>query len=140
MPHAERSREARVRRMAARRGYRLERSRTRDRHAIDYGMYALYDIRTGRTVNPPLLDRWVHSWNLTDIEGWFIDDDSEPTEQQMSLREAGYQTIRLGSTDGRMIAVPDPVGAAFVWIDETGVPCVTPWEEAIKRFGPPQGQ
>lgn len=39
-------RENRVRRVAERRGLRLEKSRRRDPHAPDFGLYMLFDART----------------------------------------------------------------------------------------------
>lgn len=40
---SEKVRENRLRRMAQRQGLRLEKSRRRDEHALDYGCYALID-------------------------------------------------------------------------------------------------
>jgi hypothetical protein len=40
-------RENTLRRLAERRGFRLERRRRYDRHAWDYGLYRLVDIRPG---------------------------------------------------------------------------------------------
>jgi hypothetical protein len=64
--HADRVRENRLRRMAQRQGYRLERSRRRDPRAIDYGGYQLIDIETSGVVfsQPPL----EHPADLDDIE------------------------------------------------------------------------
>lgn len=43
MPDAERTREQRLRRMAARQGLILAKSRRRDPRALDYGEYWLFD-------------------------------------------------------------------------------------------------
>jgi hypothetical protein len=48
----ERVRENRLRRVAARRGFKLTRSRRRDPKALDYGLYWLTDTRTGDPVSP----------------------------------------------------------------------------------------
>jgi hypothetical protein len=44
----ERVRENRVRRVAERRGYRLEKNRRRDAKAIDYGLFYLTSLATER--------------------------------------------------------------------------------------------
>jgi hypothetical protein len=61
-------RENRLRRAADRQGLRLEKSRSRDPNAIDYGLYALIDVQTSGTVNSAIADRWVHSWMLDVVE------------------------------------------------------------------------
>ena len=43
----ERTRENRARRVAERRGYRLEKTRRRDPQAIDYGTFYLISLATG---------------------------------------------------------------------------------------------
>jgi hypothetical protein len=47
MPHAEKPREATLRKIARRRDYRLERCRRRDPQASGFGLYRLTDTRTG---------------------------------------------------------------------------------------------
>jgi hypothetical protein len=49
---AEKVRENRLRRMAARQGLKLTRSRRRDPRALDYGLYWLTDTRTNALVSP----------------------------------------------------------------------------------------
>ena len=66
----EKSREARLRRKADRCGYTLSRSRSRDPDAIDYGLFALFDVQTGGAVNPAIAQRWTHSWTLDEVEDW----------------------------------------------------------------------
>jgi hypothetical protein len=61
-------RENRLRRVADRYGYRLSRSTRRDPEALDYGLYALFDLRSGYAVNPALVNRFDHSWTLDDVE------------------------------------------------------------------------
>ena len=61
-------RENRLRRAADRQGLRLEKSRSRDPNAIDYGLYALIDVQTSGAVNAAIADRWVHSWTLDVVE------------------------------------------------------------------------
>lgn len=50
MDMAEKTRENRIRRIAERRGMRLEKSRRRDPQAIDFGGFMLIDIRTNSVV------------------------------------------------------------------------------------------
>lgn len=61
-------RENTLRRVAERQGLRLEKSRSRDRRALDYGLWALVDEETGEPVNPPLKTRWKCSWTLDQVE------------------------------------------------------------------------
>ncbi len=70
MDTSEKVRENRLRRMADRQGYRLVKSRSRDPRAVDFGLYALLDSRTGGAVNPAIADRWTCSWKLSDVEDW----------------------------------------------------------------------
>ena len=44
--------EARLRRLADRQGLILRKSRRRDPDAIDYGLYALFDVQAGGTIHP----------------------------------------------------------------------------------------
>jgi hypothetical protein len=60
--------ENKLRRAADRQGLRLEKSRSRDKRAIDYGLFALVDVVTGQAVNPPIADRWACSWTLDQVE------------------------------------------------------------------------
>jgi hypothetical protein len=69
-----RVRENRGRRAADRQGYRLEKSRSRDPRAVDYGLYALIDVQTGGAVNPAIAQRWVCSWDLDDVEDFLTGD------------------------------------------------------------------
>ena len=46
--------ETRLRRAAERQGLRLDKSRRRDPHALDYGTYQLVDIETGDPMPSPL--------------------------------------------------------------------------------------
>ena len=64
---AEKTRENRIRRRAARRGLTLSKSRRFDAGAIDYGKFALLDHK-GKAVNPPTPEGFVHSWTLDQIE------------------------------------------------------------------------
>jgi hypothetical protein len=60
--------ENKLRRSADRQGLRLEKSRSRDPRAIDYGLFALIDVRTGGAINPAIAGRWVHSWTLEKVQ------------------------------------------------------------------------
>lgn len=64
---SEKVRENRLRRMADRYGFRLIKSRSRDPRAVDYGLYALIDVRTDGAINPAIADRWVCSWSLDEV-------------------------------------------------------------------------
>jgi hypothetical protein len=59
-----------LRRAVARQGYRLVKSRSRDPHAVDFGLYAVIEPTTGGTVNPSIAGRWICSWGLDDVEEW----------------------------------------------------------------------
>jgi hypothetical protein len=59
----EKSRETRARRVAERRGFRLEKSRRRDPRAIGYGQYMLVDAATGGNVS--LGGGWL---TISDVE------------------------------------------------------------------------
>ena len=56
-----------LRRLAARRGLRLIRSRSRHIEAHDYGLFALSDRRTGEYVNLPLVGGFPCSWRLDQV-------------------------------------------------------------------------
>jgi hypothetical protein len=59
MENAEKVRENRLRRMAARQGYRLVRKRSYDRRALDYGTYRLEPVpgkRQGDVMGPLSID------------------------------------------------------------------------------------
>lgn len=73
MEQDEKVKENRLRRIADRRGYKLTKSRSRDPQAIDFGLYAVIDLSTGGAVNSALANRWVHSWTLDDVEGFFAE-------------------------------------------------------------------
>ena len=68
--------------MAARQGYRLSRSRARDPHTPGHGLYALIDPDTGGTVNPSIAGRWMHSWDLDDVERWLCGDDESAAQER----------------------------------------------------------
>ena len=57
--------ENRLRRIAKRRGFRLQRSRRRDPQALDYGKYWLIDARHGGSV---FADEW--GVELDAVEEW----------------------------------------------------------------------
>ena len=65
---SEKVRENRLRRVADRRGLRLMKSRSRDPHAVDYGLYALIDQQHNGAVNPSIANRWVCSWSLDEVD------------------------------------------------------------------------
>lgn len=74
----EKVRENRLRRMAARYGRVLYKSRRRDPRSLDYGSYWLTDASTGRLI---LGGEWGTS--LDEIEEWLTapdDDTDDPTE------------------------------------------------------------
>lgn len=68
-------RENRLRRMAARQGLRLEKSRRRDPRALDYGGWMIVDLRSNAVVagGSPIPFRL----SLDDVEAWLTDDREE---------------------------------------------------------------
>jgi hypothetical protein len=62
-------RENRLRVTAQRRGYRIEKSRRRDPHAPDHGLFAVFDRDTGHTINPGCrVLNTPHGWDLDQVE------------------------------------------------------------------------
>ena len=47
--------------------HRLRLSRSRDESGPETTLYALIDCETGAAVNPPLENRWLHSWTLGEV-------------------------------------------------------------------------
>jgi len=73
---AEKVRENRLRRMAARQGFQLAKSRRRDDRALDYGRYWLYDAHTGDMVWIPGTVAVNHySADLDDVEDFLTSDE-----------------------------------------------------------------
>lgn len=64
----EKIRENRVRRMAARRGLHIVKSRRRDSHALGYGGYMIVDVATNSVVAGELDS--PRSLNLDQVEDW----------------------------------------------------------------------
>jgi hypothetical protein len=60
--------ENRLRRMAARQGLELRKTKRRDPMALDYGRYRLVDIRTGAEATVP--DGDEHGLTLDQAERW----------------------------------------------------------------------
>ena len=54
------SRENRLRRMAKRRGFRIEKSRRRNINDLDYGMFALYNERSGLYIHAKSDSKYVY--------------------------------------------------------------------------------
>ena len=65
---SDRIRENRLRRMAARQGYVLSKSRRRDPRAVDYGGYFLADANTSH------LETSEHGMDLDEVETFLTDD------------------------------------------------------------------
>jgi hypothetical protein len=63
--------ENRLRRVAIRRGYRLEKSRRRDPGAVDFGGYMLLDGKTNGVVLGGSQDAHPYSASLADVEKFF---------------------------------------------------------------------
>ena len=64
--------EARLRRMADRQGLKLRKSPRRDRLAVDFGMYAIFDLETGGAIHPegPISP---FSLELDDVHEWLVE-------------------------------------------------------------------
>jgi hypothetical protein len=77
MPDEDKVKENRLRRAADRRGLRLEKSRSRDPNAIDYGLYAVIDVQTNSLINPAIAGRWKCSWTLDEVDEYL----NPPDEQ-----------------------------------------------------------
>jgi hypothetical protein len=69
--------ENRLRRAADRQGYRLEKSRTRDPRAADYGTYQLVDIRVGGVVYADWDALRGYGLHLCDVAEWLWSDEDE---------------------------------------------------------------
>jgi hypothetical protein len=70
MVDSEKTRENRLRRVARRQGYQLVRSRTRDPHATDHGLYAVINPAINGAVNPASANGRLCSWTLDTVEEW----------------------------------------------------------------------
>jgi len=70
-------RENRLRRMADRYGFRLIKSRSRDPRAVDFGLYALIDVRTGGSITPAIAGRWLCSWSLDEVSAYLTEPQDE---------------------------------------------------------------
>jgi hypothetical protein len=66
--------ENRLRRAADRQGFRLERSRTRDPHATDYGTYQLVDNRTNNRVKADWDLQRGYGLGLEDVARFLFED------------------------------------------------------------------
>ncbi len=68
--------ENRLRRVADRRGYRLEKSRRRDERAITFGLYRLIDLLTGDIIGAGLIDHPPGGFGmeLSDVAASLFDD------------------------------------------------------------------
>jgi hypothetical protein len=68
--------ENRLRRVADRHGYRLEKSRRRDERAITFGLYRLVDLFTGDIIGAGLLDHSPGGFGLelSDVAANLFDD------------------------------------------------------------------
>jgi hypothetical protein len=71
MERAEKIRENRLRRMAERQGFALQKSRRRDPRAYDYGTYMLTDPNTNSIVAAGDVGRG-YGLTLDDIEEWLV--------------------------------------------------------------------
>jgi len=78
MDTAEKVRENRLRRMAARQGYRVQKSRTRDPRARSHGGYCIIDVDGNYAVAG--MHPWEFCFSLEDVEGWLTDDEDERVE------------------------------------------------------------
>ena len=91
VPNDVKVRENRLRRKAARYGLQLIKSPRRDPDALDYGLFALIDPRTGGAMNPALIDQFVHSWTLDKVEKYLLPtgEGPAPAREAMKARPAG---------------------------------------------------
>lgn len=110
MDAAEKVREARLRRMAERRGLKLVKSRRRDPLAVDYGRYVLVDPDSNRPVAGELGS--ASAMTLDDVEAWLSSPGPESVEVVI---EEGRRIVRrsLTGADGKVLVIehsfPDAV-------------------------------
>lgn len=78
MAEDEKVRENRLRRMAERQGYVLQKSRRRDPHALDYGRWRIVDPDTGGVVAGAGYSKALaYRFDLDDVEAWLTDYENE---------------------------------------------------------------
>jgi hypothetical protein len=90
---SEKVRENRLRRMADRQGFRLEKSRRRDHRALDFGRY--YLVTTGGTSFRTVIGRLAdgrHGMTLDDVEAFL-------TREPGSDRQAGQAGLPMSSAE-----------------------------------------
>ncbi len=110
MDAAEKVREARLRRMAERRGLKLVKSRRRDPLAVDYGRYVIADPDTNRPIAGELGSAGAMA--LDDVEAWLASPGPESVEVVI---EEGRRIVRRSLTvaDGKILvrehSFPDAV-------------------------------
>jgi hypothetical protein len=93
MDKTEKTRENRLRRMAARQLHRLEKSRRRDQHAVDFGGFMLVDHR-----NIIVLGAGRHEYDATlnEIEA-YLTDTSRPRYKKASDGKYRWHVPHAGS-------------------------------------------
>ena len=67
---AQKVQENRLRRVASRRGLRIEKSRRRDPDALDYGLFAIFDIESRGTIHPHGPQSSPYALDLDDVREW----------------------------------------------------------------------
>jgi hypothetical protein len=93
MNAAEKIRENRIRRVAARQRLRLERSRQRDPRAVDYGRYQLIDIDS----NIVVLGGGEHTYSVTlDEIGEYLNEPADEAEKPKRGRKEPKSAVRGG--------------------------------------------
>ena len=75
--------EARLRRMAKRRGLTLSKSRRRDPAALDYGMYALIDNERGNPIHSDNINS-IYALTLDDVREWLEVEEAEQVESLLN--------------------------------------------------------
>lgn len=121
MDSAEKVREDRVRRMLARQGYRLVKSRRRDSRAYDFGTYALINPRTGEVEETPMAGSYVFDGNnltLDQAEQWALEGVvSDPAKQAratlIAARDALQALWNADSVDGALDELMTEVAQAI---------------------------
>jgi hypothetical protein len=55
------------------------------------------------------------------------------------IKKTNRIPVQLGNTSGWKLSLKD-TPSGFLYVDDGGSMCTIPWEDAIRRFGPPKNQ
>ena len=89
--------ENKVRRAAARQGFVLRKSRSRDHRAVGYGRYTLTDL-SGRDVITPTASPWTYPWELVQVQAW-LETRTLPTVSAPSAARLLFDRVHRARSD-----------------------------------------